>query len=182
MTKPLDDNPADFSRPQDEDTIELELSVEQMCTLSRADEVSQLDPVPVPSTEESLPKLPPPAQGAAALQGRTRSKGSRVARIAVVSSIVAASIVLSGIAYLATPPAPPVQIVADTGSDSTVPEAPAPPPADNEAVRFKNPFDAKEVFEFPSGTTESEAREAVAELLLQRARERRSNRLSRPSK
>ena len=181
MTKPLDDNPADSTRPQDENTIELELSVEQMSTLSRAAEVTQLDPIPVPSTEDSLPQVPPPAPEAT-LRGRTRSKGSRAARVAVVSSIVAASIVLSGIAYLATPPAPPVQVVADTGSDSPVPEAPAPPLADNEAVRFKNPFDAKEVFEFPVGTTESEAREAVAELLLQRARERRSNRLSRPSK
>jgi hypothetical protein len=40
-------------------------------------------------------------------------------------------------------------------------------------VRFSNPFDATEVFEFPPGTSEAEARDAVAELLLQRARDRR---------
>ena len=39
-------------------------------------------------------------------------------------------------------------------------------------VQVINPFDATEVFEFPAGTAESEARNATAELLLQRARER----------
>jgi hypothetical protein len=39
-------------------------------------------------------------------------------------------------------------------------------------VRIKNAFDATEVFEFPHGTTESEAREAVTALLLSRARDR----------
>ncbi len=41
-------------------------------------------------------------------------------------------------------------------------------------VRFRNPFDAGEVFEFPAGTSRIDARDAVAELLLQRARERQS--------
>jgi hypothetical protein len=36
-------------------------------------------------------------------------------------------------------------------------------------VRVKNPFDPKEVFEFPAGTTKAEARKIVSELLLQRA-------------
>ena len=45
-------------------------------------------------------------------------------------------------------------------------EAPQPP------VRFRNPFDASEVFEFPPGTSDDSARELVAAMLLQRARER----------
>ena len=45
-------------------------------------------------------------------------------------------------------------------------------------MRIKNPFDATEVFEFPHGTTESEAREAVAERLLSRARDRRAEGLA----
>jgi len=40
-------------------------------------------------------------------------------------------------------------------------------------VRMANPFDSSEVFEFPPGTSRAEARESVANLLLQRARERR---------
>lgn len=45
---------------------------------------------------------------------------------------------------------------------------------ENEPVRFANPFDASEVFEFPPGTSESEARDAVSRILLQRARERQT--------
>jgi hypothetical protein len=44
------------------------------------------------------------------------------------------------------------------------------PPA--EPVRIRNPFDREEVFEFPAGTSEAAARDAVAEMLLTRARER----------
>lgn len=40
-------------------------------------------------------------------------------------------------------------------------------------VKFPNPFDRKEVFEFPAGTSHAEARQRVAELLLKRAQERR---------
>jgi hypothetical protein len=39
-------------------------------------------------------------------------------------------------------------------------------------VKFANPFDRSEVFEFPPGTSRSAARDAVAEILLQRAAER----------
>jgi hypothetical protein len=39
-------------------------------------------------------------------------------------------------------------------------------------VRFINPFDEEEVFEFPAGTSGAEAREAVSRILLERARER----------
>jgi hypothetical protein len=60
-------------------------------------------------------------------------------------------------------PAPPV--VAGGAIERTAP--PAAPP-----VRFANPFDASEVFEFPAGTTRAEAHDRVAEILLQRARER----------
>lgn len=39
-------------------------------------------------------------------------------------------------------------------------------------VKVRNPFDATEVFAFPAGTTKTKAREAVAKMLLRRARER----------
>lgn len=46
-------------------------------------------------------------------------------------------------------------------------------------LRIANAFDAAEVFEFPYGTSESEARDAVSELLLARARERHAQRPTR---
>jgi len=39
-------------------------------------------------------------------------------------------------------------------------------------VLFANPFDAKEVFEFPAGTSKAEARDKVAEILMERAMQR----------
>jgi len=62
---------------------------------------------------------------------------------------------------------------------STVPQQPDPiaepieaPAADQPPVRFTNPFDKTEVFEFPAGTTRAAARDAVAEILRERAQER----------
>jgi hypothetical protein len=49
-------------------------------------------------------------------------------------------------------------------------QAPAPP------TLFANPFDPTEVFELPPGLTKEEAREMVAQLLLERARDRTSRR------
>jgi hypothetical protein len=42
-------------------------------------------------------------------------------------------------------------------------------------VQVVNPFDKTEVFEFPAGTSGDESREKVAQILLQRARERHSH-------
>lgn len=46
------------------------------------------------------------------------------------------------------------------------------PTAEGKPVLFANPFDANEVFEFPAGTSEAEARDAVAEVLMDRAMKR----------
>ena len=56
----------------------------------------------------------------------------------------------------------------------SIPRVQALPPAEfrEAAVRFKNPFDASEVFAFPPATSAGEARRLVAEALLQRARKR----------
>jgi hypothetical protein len=42
----------------------------------------------------------------------------------------------------------------------------------DEPLRVANPFDASEVFEFPAGTSEADAREAVAGFLIERATRR----------
>lgn len=48
------------------------------------------------------------------------------------------------------------------------------PEVEAESVLFANPFDESEVFEFPHGTSEGEARDAVANFLLERALERQA--------
>jgi hypothetical protein len=42
----------------------------------------------------------------------------------------------------------------------------------DEPLRVANPFDASEIFEFPAGTSDSDAREAVAGFLIERATRR----------
>jgi hypothetical protein len=67
-----------------------------------------------------------------------------------------------------SPPAPAVISTAPV-----VPGLGAPAEPQGPLVQVRNPFDATEVFEFPAETTKTVAREAMAELLLQRARDRR---------
>jgi hypothetical protein len=42
----------------------------------------------------------------------------------------------------------------------------------DEPLRVENPFDASEVFEFPAGTSEADAQEAIAGFLIERASRR----------
>jgi hypothetical protein len=93
---------------------------------------------------------------------------------AIILQIAMVTIASGAIAYVATNPqqlartvvaAPPAHVIA--------PKTSPPPPLPPEPVTFANPFDATEVFQFPSGTSETEARQSVAELLMQRARERK---------
>jgi hypothetical protein len=69
-------------------------------------------------------------------------------------------------------PAPTLAISAPAVSPLATPREPQRP-----LVQVRNPFDATEVFEFAAETTKTEAREAMAELLLQRARDRRGLRV-----
>ncbi|HEY4214631.1 MAG TPA: hypothetical protein VGM84_24355 [Steroidobacteraceae bacterium] len=104
-----------------------------------------------------------------------------------VSTAIDLAIVLAliGLAYLmqyqlATPAGPPPVARRLTAASALVPAVSADtaqvqfPPEESLPVYFRNPFDASEVFEFPPGTSQTDARDAVAELLMKRARERLS--------
>jgi hypothetical protein len=141
-----------------EDTIELELSAQQALSLSRTD--AAIAP-PVATVKRSLlPTLPLPAD---------RREGWS----AVIFTIAATSILSGGIVYLATTPAEPLRVSGNAVVRSAAAaEIPLPPSVDSMRVQFINPFDGTEVFDFPSNTSETEARQAVAHILLQRAYER----------
>jgi hypothetical protein len=160
MTKQLDGNTGGFTDAECDDTVELELSAEQMLALSRADATLRSNPLAVSSAEKSLPNVP---------------KDQRGGWPAVILLIVAVSVLSGGIAYLATTPAQPVHVDGNTVVRTATPETTAPRSSDNASVRFANPFDATEIFEFPSGTSDTEARQAVADLLLQRAHDRQNS-------
>ena len=151
-----------------DDTIELELTGEQELALSRAAEAARATARP----DESGPVLSVPEYENFACR--------RTARIDFVCNVTFAVAVL-GIALASLwsasdrhPPAPAVTSAAPLAE--VAPAGPAEP--QGAPVQIRNAFDATEVFEFPHGTTESEAREAVAELLLSRARDRRAEGLA----
>jgi hypothetical protein len=155
-----------------DDTIELELTGAQRLALSRATEAARV----TARRDESGAVLSVP-------QYQHFASG-RAARIDFVCNVTFAVAVL-GIAVVFLwpashrhPPAPapaPTPALAVTGTAPLAAVTPARPAEPQGApVRIKNAFDATEVFEFPHGTTESEARQAVAELLLSRARDRRA--------
>ena len=165
----------------DEDTIELMLSPEQMRVLSdaaTADAAGAATPASPPqasvrptiSTKGASPKATQPrhwpAGGVAAIVGVTVVLGTLVALGAIAQRT-------SERKHLAAAVPAPTPVAA-------TPVAPQPPPAPGEPVRFKNPFDHSEVFEFPPGTSPAEARQAVAELLMERARGRHVQFVGRP--
>ena len=114
--------------------------------------------------------------------GYKNSAYRRTARIDFVCNVTFAVAVLGmAVAFLwpasdRHPPAPEAAVTR-AAPLTTVPRA-GPAEPKGAPVRIKNAFDATEVFEFPTATSESEACEAVAELLLSRARDRRAERLA----
>lgn len=109
-------------------------------------------------------------------QMKVLSKASRVgamqqhkARILIGAAIAAVLVVLGSVAHLAAKPQPVPAPVIQAPLPPPPPPPAEPPAAAAEPVLFKNPFDRTEVFEFPAGTTQQEARDAVAKLLMDRA-------------
>jgi hypothetical protein len=112
------------------------------------------------------------------LQAASQSRGTHgLSRRAIIMGCVASCLI---VAISVTPwltgsdsptPHPPsaaVQHARVAEAGEAAPTAPGPGP-----VRVQNPFDKREVFEFPAGTSQQAAHDAVAEMLLQRASERR---------
>jgi len=142
-------------RRESDDTIELELTPFELQTLSSA------------AIVESTP---------VGRIGRVAKKPRfvRVSRWAAIATAAVVAGVSSGITYLATAQSGAVPLVEPSAMSAalTAPEPVAATEAIETPVKVANPFDASEIFEFPSTTTESDAEQAVADFLLQRARDR----------
>ena len=166
----------DHSAPEQ---IEFELTPEQaevlLRTAARGTESQVTTPVretialesdagPIPRSQERL------------LGSREQStKPLRTGRVGLVVRVLLHVGLLVGIAYARQIGEEPILVVqkvdpklALVGGDGT----PAALSADSEPMRIKNPFDQTEAFEFPPGTSEAEAREAVTKLLMERAHDR----------
>jgi hypothetical protein len=151
-----------------DDTVELELPPEAALALLRAGQENE--PVVSQDASNSRPTHLRALRAPSRLGRAVRLvKASGAPIVGVVAFTTA--IVLLVTAYRAT------DFQALTGFNDAPPvnhHRSLPLDRHGQPVRFTNPFDASEVFEFPPGTSSTYAHDAVAELLLQRARERLS--------
>ena len=89
----------------------------------------------------------------------------RSGEVAIALALTVAAVAAGSALYGELRPAEPVRVVQpEWVAMQTEPVG--------EPVRVANPFDASEIFEFPAGTSEADAREAVAGFLIERASNR----------
>lgn len=141
--------------PEPRHTIELDLSTIETRALAAAVVRDSTVPDPGKATDAHVPP-PSPARPA-------RSR-------ALFAGVAAVLVTLAGIVHLAGEREVSVPTSASAGPHPAEPDPLV--SAQSASVRFVNPFDPGEVFEFPPGTTEEDARGAVADILIQRAQER----------
>jgi hypothetical protein len=166
-----------FNMGRDEAAVEFELSPQDLLALSRPGAIQG----PTPGAAQS--DAGSPADGPVSSQAQTARKHGKTAswdrqlsapRIGVSLSIVVAVVLTGVVLYLYSRPDGTVRPVTATAPRTAVPLArpSSTPSSDQLPLRFANPFDHTEVFEFPAGTSKPAAREAVAEVLMKRARDR----------
>lgn len=172
-----------------DDTIELVLTAEQMLELAQAADAAEVAassaqecPVVTPAPVKALvpgpiaPRFPSPPFGPRDTPtGRVHWHQRPLAKMAANTAAFVAFAWWS-VAQLAGQPQshPQMHVMATT---KPIVVAQHPPVAANppQPVRVVNPFDKTEVFDFPPGTSAEDSREKVAQILLQRARDRRSH-------
>jgi hypothetical protein len=177
----------------DDDTIEFVLSPEQLAGLWEAAEAAE---VAAPASVAVIPTSPAPVAAAVVpspmtpvfpspppplLKGKPASRFGHwhetpIAKMAA-NTVAFVAFAWWSVAQLAGQPQhqPQATVTAAVRPITLVHQpVPAATSAQQPGVQVVNPFDAKEVFQFPAGTSDAESREKVAQILLQRARERQS--------
>lgn len=184
MMKVPPDGTAGFDADMDEDTIEMMLTPADMSLLAQAAEEQQQaaqaaePPSHAPTTDSILPSM--------SSQTTSTHNSASLARGAL-AGVAGALVIIIAITSLSStrletevkpnplPESPKLVATAQAGAAAAAPaasEASQPVVAEAQPLRFRNPFDKSEVFEFPAGTTVEEARASVADLLRQRAQDR----------
>jgi len=174
----------DRSLPHEEEGAQIELSAEQLLSLteSRSSTAPAVSAAPAVSTAPAMPAAPAvPATSAASSHDAESALAApraldRWKSAAAMTGIGSVLVLAATIGYQSlhptpyTPPPPPPPV-----AEIDPPPPPVTAPASNEPpVLVRNPFDRREVFEFPPGTAPEEAKAAVADALLERARERQA--------
>jgi hypothetical protein len=166
-----------------DDTIELQLTPEQLLELSQPAELEEpvasgQVPAFAPPERTAPPERafefapPPPLFKVARADPSRRWRHTPIAKmaVAIVAYTVLAWWSASQLSGQPKPPVtaairPPAAIIARPALTA----GPALP-----TLRVVNPFDKTEVFEFPAGTSNLEGRQKVAQILMQRARDRQN--------
>jgi hypothetical protein len=139
------------------------------------------DPLPWPLHQamspegEALPSFPPTSQGKSTGSHEQSRKPLRTGRVGLLVRVLLYVGLLVGITYVRQIGGEPIQVAQKVDPKPALvgeERAPTAPSADSEAMLIKNPFDRTEAFEFPPGTSKTEARQAVAKLLMERAHDR----------
>jgi hypothetical protein len=145
------------SPPASDDTVEFQLSNDDMLRLSRAADAASL-------SADRLPVVTPKPSA------MRKTIGGWAGAVAVYAAFMV-------FAWWGLPAVPDQHKTAVNVAPApsailhplAMPTTPAPA-----TVQVRNPFDASEVFEFPAGTSPAESHQKVAALLWQRAIERRA--------
>jgi hypothetical protein len=158
------------SSPASDDTVEFQLSEDELHRLSQAAEAAQ------PPTIDKLPAVLAP-NPAARLRGVVQQPSRPRPRKTILGWAGAAAVYAAFMAFAwwgvaAIPVQQTPQVTGTKVPITTLHRIATPVRSPQATVQVRNPFDATEVFEFPAGTSAAESRKKVAELLLQRARER----------
>lgn len=165
------------SLPSGDDTIELQLTPEQLLGLSQAAEQEEPLAAQVAAAEAASPVTSAYAAPQPLFKTH-RSSHFWGWRIAKMVGVIVAYIALAWWSSSQLAGQPHASVASAQGTVRAPVHSLRPmPTASNpviSAVRIANPFDAREVFEFPAGTSRAEGHEKVAQILLQRARARQS--------
>lgn len=152
MAQAIDHTPPGVAASSEiHNTIEMELSAELVLALPRAEAANDAETKPV--THSTLRRTPH-------------------AKLAV--GVTAIILLICGTWYAATMRGGIGDVAASAIAENAerVAAGSPPPSTAGTPVRFTNPFDVGETFEFPAGTSEEEARDAVSKVLWQRAHDR----------
>ena len=170
---------AEFAGPVDEQTIELEITAQDLIGLwsaSTAESPAPASITPIAQTPAIYARLKYEAH--AAIVKLTRPEP--ITRIAASVILTSALVLLGTAAYRASKPITPPPHHTANSLAQAAPPAPTVVHEQRPPVRIRNPFDRSEIFEFPPGTPKRKARQAVAALLLERARDRQTRRGGKP--
>jgi hypothetical protein len=171
--------PNDMNADAQDADVELDLGADELRALAVACASRELQRDFVTRAAKPLVNASiPPARSASpsrAHASRSLERLRAMSRFGLPLGLVIAVIGVSALYAYLTAPGGSRQPSMTTLTQSAAQQEWAAPELHGEPVHFANPFDASEVFEFPPGTTEAEAREAVADFLIERAMSRQAH-------